>query len=104
MLILYEFNLFHLIIITFTDERLQMLDDSLSRERNFPNQSPAEEPAITEGNPQNTLKLNFLCFFSQDKNATFFRILLLANIGDFESSNVPHLCFRIYIYIYTNLN
>lgn len=30
------------------DERSQMLDDSLSRERNFPNQSPAEEPASTE--------------------------------------------------------
>lgn len=31
------------------DERSQMLDDSLSRERNFPKQSPVEEPASTEG-------------------------------------------------------
>ncbi|KAG8192564.1 hypothetical protein JTE90_015199 [Oedothorax gibbosus] len=30
------------------DERLQMLDDSLSRERNFPNQSPALDPASTQ--------------------------------------------------------
>ncbi|GIY29943.1 lachesin [Caerostris extrusa] len=30
------------------DERLEMLDDSLSRERNFPNQSPAHEPASTQ--------------------------------------------------------
>lgn len=34
----------------FLDERLQMLDDSLSRERNFPNQSPAHDPASTQGN------------------------------------------------------
>lgn len=36
-----------------------MLDDSLSRERNFPNQSPAEESASTEGNSKIPINIDW---------------------------------------------